>query len=146
MTLVANANELRKDNLKESFKFEVLKLKSEYLLDYYVSSNSDGRPLNSPLLINMTECSGPYYVILNYNAQDSGKALILDEIYGKLSYLGVATNLEQETWEDMITKDIKSLNLNEKKYSLPISANNMDVYRLECQLPIMLNFYYVNEI
>ena len=146
MTLVANANELRKDNLKESFKFEVLKLKSEYLLDYYVSSNSDGRPLNSPLLINMTECSGPYYVILNYNAQDSGKALILDEIYGKLSYFGVATNLEQETWEDMTQKDIKSLNLNEKKYSLPISANNMDVYRLECQLPIMLNFYYVNEI
>ena len=38
MTLVANANEIRENNLKESFKLEVLKLKSEYLLDYYVSS------------------------------------------------------------------------------------------------------------
>ena len=60
--------------------------------------------------------------------------------------MGVATNLEQETWEDMLEKDIKSINLNEKKYSLPISANNLDVYKLECQLPVMLNFYYIDEL
>ena len=145
MTLIPNTLGLRQD-LKESFTFEVIKLKSEFLLDYYVSSNQNGRPLNTPLLINMTECSGPYYVILNYNAHDNGKTLILDEIYGKLSYLGVATSLAQETWEGMIEKDIKSLNLNEKRYPLPISANNIDVYKLECTLPIMLNFYYIDEL
>ena len=145
MTLIPNGLGFKSD-LKETFKFQVIKLKSEFLLDYYVSSNIDGRPLNSPLLINMTECTNPYYVILNYNAQDNGKTLILDEIYGKLSYLGVATSLEQETWEEMIEKDIKSISLDEKKYSLPISANNMDVYKLQCDLPIMLNFYYIDEL
>ena len=145
MTLIPYTNKLRSD-LNESFKFEVIKLHSDFLLDYYVSSNKEGRPLNSPLLINMTECTGPYYVILNYNAHDNGKTLILDEIYGKLSHLGVATNLEQETWEDMLEKDIKSINLKEKKYSLPISANNLDVYKLECHLPVMLNFYYIDEL
>ena len=144
MSLIANSYGL-KSKLEESFKFEVLLFDSNFLLDYYVSSNPEGRPLNSPLLINMTECTSPYYVILNYNAHDSGKTLILDEIYGKLSYFGVATKLEQETWEDMLEKDIQTLNLNDKRYSLPLSANNMDVYKLECTLPIMLNFYYIDE-
>ena len=144
MSLIANSYGL-KSQLEESFKFEVLLFDSNFLLDYYVSSNPEGRPLNSPLLINMTECTSPYYVILNYNAHDSGKTLILDEIYGKLSYFGVATKLEQETWEDMLEKDIQAVNLNDKRYSLPLSANNMDVYKLECTLPIMLNFYYVDE-
>ena len=144
MTLIPNDINL-KSEFKTTFKFQVLKLKSEFLLDYYVSSNIEGRPLNSPLLINMTECTNPYYVILNYNTQDYGKTLILDEIYGKLTYLGVATSLVQETWEEMIEKDIKSISLEDKKYSLPISANNMDVYKLQCDLPIMLNFYFIDE-
>ena len=145
MTLLANAYGLKEEGkLKETFKFEVKLLPSNYLLDYYVSSNPEGRPLNSPLLINMTECSGPYYVVLNYNAQDYGKTLILDEIYGKLSYLGVATSLEHETWEEMIANDIETINLNDKKYSLPSSANNMDVYKVECTLPVMINFYYID--
>ena len=146
MTLLANAYGLKSDEgkLKETFKFEVKLFPSNYLLDYYVSSNPEGRPLNSPLLINMTECSGPYYVILNYNAHDYGKTLILDEIYGKISYLGVATTLESETWEEMIANDIETINLNDKKYSLPSSANNMDVYKVECTLPVMINFYYID--
>ena len=146
MTLLANAYGLKSEEgkLKETFKFEVKLFPSNYLLDYYVSSNPEGRPLNSPLLINMTECSGPYYVILNYNAHDYGKTLILDEIYGKISYLGVATSLESETWEEMIANDIETINLNDKKYSLPSSANNMDVYKVECTLPVMINFYYID--
>ena len=144
MTLLANSFALQKTKA-ENFKFEVLLFESQFLLDYYVSSNPDGRPLNSPLLINMTECTSPYYVILNYNSQDQGKTLILDEIYGKISYLGVATSLEQETWEEMLENDIKPINLNDKKYNLPISANNLDVYKIECTLPVMLNFYYIDQ-
>ena len=93
----------------------------------------------------MTDCSNPYYVILNYNKEDYGKTLILDEIYGKLSFLGLASSFEQETWEEMIEKDIRSLNLNEKKYDLPLSGYNMDVYKIQCTLPIMLNFYYIDK-
>ena len=86
MTLMAYAFNIKEEN----FKFEVKKFETTFLLDYYVSSNPDGRPLNTPLLINMNDCSKPYYVIINYNAQDYGKTLVLDEIYGKMSYLGVA--------------------------------------------------------
>ena len=145
MTLISNKLGFTSD-LKESFKFEVIKFKSNYTLDYYVSSNKEGRPLNSPLLINMTECTEPYYAILNYNKNDNGKTLIIDEIYGKLLKLGVATSLTQETWEDMIKEDIKSLNLNDKRYPLPDSYNNIDVYELKCQLPVMLNFYFIDEL
>ena len=142
MTLIANPLNFQ---IEEKFIFEMNLFESNYLLDYYVSSNPDGRPVNSPLLINMTECENPYYVILNYNAHDNNKILILDEIYGKLSNLGVATILEQETWNDMIQKDIKDISLNDKKYKLPISATNIDVYKIQCTLPVMLNFYYVEE-
>ena len=142
MTLIANPLNFQ---IEEKFIFEMNLFESNYLLDYYVSSNPDGRPINSPLLINMTDCENPYYVILNYNAHDNNKILILDEIYGKLSNLGVATTLEQETWNDMIQKDIKDISLNDKKYKLPISATNIDVYKIQCTLPVMLNFYYVEE-
>ena len=106
MTLIANPLNFQ---IEEKFIFEMNLFESNYLLDYYVSSNPDGRPINSPLLINMTDCENPYYVILNYNAHDNNKILILDEIYGKLSNLGVATTLEQETWNDMIQKILKIL-------------------------------------
>ena len=142
MTLIANPLNFQ---IEEKFIFEMNLFESNYLLDYYVSSNPDGRPINSPLLINMTDCENPYYVMLNYNAHDNNKILILDEIYGKLSNLGVATTLEQETWNDMIQKDIKDISLNDKKYKLPISATNIDVYKIQCTLPVMLNFYYVEE-
>ena len=111
MTLIASPLGFTNE---ENFVFEMNLFDSNFLLDYYVSSNPNGRPINTPLLINMTECTNPYYVILNYNAQDNEKILVLDEIYGKLSYLGVTTKLEQETWDEMIKNDIKALNLNEK--------------------------------
>ena len=132
-------------NLESSFKFEVVMINSQFLVDYYISSNTEGRSLNSPLLINMTDCRSPHYVILNYNVPDYGKTLVIDEIYGKISYLGIATSLEHETWEEMIENDFKEINLNNNKYSLPTSTNNVDIYKLECSLPLMLNFYYIDE-
>ena len=71
MTLIVNPP---LNNFKEEFQFEVNLFKSNYLLDYYVSSNSIGRPINKPLLINMTECTNPYYVILNYNFPEVKKS------------------------------------------------------------------------
>ena len=132
--------------LRETFKFEVKLFESNYLLDYYVSSNEEGRPMNSPLLINMTECINPYYVILNYNKGESSKTLVIDQIYGKLSYLSVATKFTQTTWDEMLEKDMNTIDINSRKYVLPgNSENHMDVYKIECILPLMLNFYYVDE-
>ena len=128
------------------FSFQVICLESQFLLDYYVSSNPEGRVVNSPLLINMTDCSNPYYAILNYNSPDTKKTLVLDEIYGKLSSFGIATTLTGYTWEEMLSKDIQNVNVFQGKYDLPAnSPNHMDIYVLQCSLPIMLNFYYIDE-
>ena len=133
-------------SLGETFKFQVKLFESNFLLDYYVSSNPEGRPLNSPLLINMTNCSQSYYVILNYNKEEGEKSLVIDQIYGKMTYLAVATQFTRETWDEMIETDLDLVDLNLRKYTLPEnSRTHMDVYKLQCELPLMLNFYYIDE-
>ena len=52
MTLFVNPSEAPENDFKEDFHFEVKLFESKFLLDYYVSSNSVGRPKNKPLLIN----------------------------------------------------------------------------------------------
>ena len=130
----------------EPFKYEVKLFESNYLLDYYVSSLSDGRALYSPLLINMTDCTNPYYVILNYNQPESSKTLILEQIYGKLTSLSIASTFTKTTWEEMLEKDMVEIDINSRKFVLPeYSRNHMDVYKIKCELPIMMNFYYIEE-
>ena len=149
MTLLATRNQKsnKNDLLGVSYTYQVICLELSFLLDYYVSSNPSGREVNSPLLINMPNCSTPYYVILNYNnAKDSSKTLILDKIYGKISFFGIATSFTQDFWDNMIQYDIKSVNINDKKYALPFnSESHIDVYKIQCSLPLMLNFYYIDE-
>ena len=143
ITLLAN---LDSEDEKEEFMFEVKLFDSNYLLDYYVSSNQEGRPLNSPLLINMTECTNPYYVILNYNREEKAKTLIIDQIYGHISYISVATDFTQNTWDEMLNKDMEEINIRTRKHNMPEnSISHMDVYKIECILPLLINFYYINE-
>ena len=147
MTLLMNPAESSSEGkLEEDFQFEVKLFESNYLLDYYVSTNSQGRTLKKPLLINMTECTNPYYVILNYNSAEGKKSLILDNIYGKIKSLSVANEFTKNTWDEMISTDMKEVNVIERKYQLPeYSLAHLDVYKIECELPLMLNFYYLDE-
>ena len=144
MTLVVNPS--NSSHLKEEFQFEVKLFESNYLLDYYVSSNSVGRPLNKPLLINMTECSNPYYFIFNYNQKETKKTLIIDQIYGKIKSLSVAYNFTKNTWDEMLQNDMNEIDIVERKYNFPEGAEaHLDVYKIECELPLMFNFYYIDE-
>ena len=146
MTLLVSPSGFGSNDLNEDFQFEVKLYKTDFLLDYYVSSNSEGRPKNKPLLINMTECTNPYYVILNYNLEEGKKVLILDQIYGKLKALSVAYNFTQNTWDEMIKNDMNEIAIEEMKYHLPEnSLTHIDVYKIECELPLMFNFYYTDE-
>ena len=71
---------------------------------------------------------------------------LIDEIYGKIKNLSVAPTFSSSKWEDMITKDFKPIDINERKYELPAnSRTHMDVYKVECEVPLLLNFYYVDE-
>ena len=136
-----------KKNLEEEFQFEVKLYESNYLLDYYVSYNSEGRYLNNPLLINMTECSSPYYVIYNYNKPEkTKKSLIIDQIYGKIKSISVAYEFSKNTWDEMINNDMNKVDLIQRKFILPENSSaHLDVYKIECDLPLMLNFYYIDE-
>ena len=132
--------------LNDDFLFEVKLFESKFLLDYFVSSNSEGRTLNKPLLINMTECTSPYYAILNYNREETKKAFIIDQIYGKMKSLSVAYNFTKNTWDEMLANDMNEVNIEERKYILPENAEaHIDVYKIECETPLMFNFYYTDE-
>ena len=134
------------EKTSEKFKFQVKFFPSNYLLDYYVSDNAQGRSKNSPLSINMTECENPYYVILNYNKPEKQISLFIDQIYGKVQSLSVATTFNSLTWEEMIVNDMEPIKVTSRKYDLPKnSETHMDVYKVECEVPVLLNFYYVDE-
>ena len=134
------------DKVSELFKFQVKFFPSNYLMDYYVSDNPYGRSKNTPLAINMTECGTPYYVILNYNKPEKKTSLYIDQIYGKIKSLSVAPTFNSITWEDMIEDDMEEIQVSSRRYELPKeSETHMDVYKIECDIPILLNFYYVDE-
>ena len=127
-----------------SSEFEVI-FPNDYLLDYYVSNNPNGRSKNSPLAINMTECKNPYYFILNYNKPEKKTSLFIDQIYGKIKSLSVATEFSSNTWNDMINKDMEKIQIDRRSFVLLESNIHMDIYKLECEVPLLLNFYYVDE-
>jgi hypothetical protein len=134
------------DMIGEPFQFQVKFFSSNYLLDYYMGSNLEGRSKNTPLAINMTECENPYYVILNYNVPEKQTSLYFDEIYGKIKSLSVAPFLTSPTWEKMIQNDMQVIDADSRKFVLPAnSLSHIDVYKVECEVPLLLNFYYIDE-
>ena len=130
----------------EEFQFEVKFFSSSYLLDYFVSNNLSGRSKNTPLMINMTECTDPYYVILNYNIKEKKTPLYIDQIYGKIKNIAVAPSFTNNYWDKMIEEDMKEIKVSERYYELPsYQENHIDVYKVECEIPLLLNFYFVEE-
>ena len=130
----------------EQFLFQIKLFPSDFTLDYYMGINQSGREKNTPLVINMTQCEEPYYVILNYNQPEAQVNLYIDQIYGKLKSLSVAPTFTNAKWDDMIEKDMKTIDITQRKYTLPrFSPTHMDVYKVECEVPVLLNFYYVDE-
>jgi len=130
----------------EAYKFQVKFFASDYLLDYYMGSDLTGRSKNTPLAINMTMCQNPYYVVLNYNQPEKQTSLYIDEIYGRIKSLSVAPTLSRISWEEMIEKDMQEIDINLKKFILPKnSPTHIDVYKVECEIPLLLNFYFIDE-
>ena len=131
---------------EEPFQLQVKFFASIDLLDYFVSNNPTGRSKNTPLMINMTECTSPYYVILNYNQKEKTMQLYIDQIYGKIKTLSVAPTFTKNYWESMITDDMQEISVSERYYELPgYQENHIDVYKVECEIPLLLNFYFIEE-
>ena len=136
----------QEDMIGEQYQFQVKFFASNYLLDYFMGSNLEGRSKNTPLAINMTECENPYYVILNYNTPEKQISLYIDEIYGKIKSLAVAPKLTSASWEEMVENDMQTIEIDTRKFVLPAnSISHIDVYKVECEVPLLLNFYYIDE-
>ena len=136
----------QEEPMGEKFLFQIKLFPSDFTLDYYMGINQSGREKNTPLVINMTQCEDPYYVIVNYNAPEASCNLYIDEIYGKIKNISVAPTFTMANWDDMIVKDMKSIDITQRKYTLPrFSPTHMDVYKVECEVPLLLNFYYIDE-
>ena len=132
--------------ISENFNYEVKFFNSQYALDYFLSNNPYGRSKNTPLMINMTKCSEPYYVVLNYNEKEKKTALYIDQVYGKLSKLYVATSFGENVWWDDMIRNMEEIRIVDRYYELPANMEtHIDVYKVECQVPMLLNFYYVDE-
>ena len=145
-TMVLLTRLFTKDDDSSEFDFQVKLFPSNYLLDYFVSNNPSGRSKNTPLIVNMTECTSPYYIVLNYNQPEKRTSLYIDQIYGKIKTLAVAPNLISASWENMTENDILYIQTSDRSYELPAnSKSHIDVYKVECEIPILLNFYYVDE-
>ena len=67
----------------EQYRFMVKYFNSAANINYFLSSNPDGRPLNNPTTIEMTSCSQPYYYIMNYNQVEEQRKLHIDTIFGE---------------------------------------------------------------
>ena len=146
MTLVVNPRDSAIKDLKEDFQFEVKQYETNYLLDYFVSSHKEGRVLNKPLLINMTDCSSDYYAILNYNQQEGKRLLLIDQIYGKFESLKIANTFTHSKWDDMISQDMEDIDIEELKHPLPANSSaHIDVFKIKCKIPLMFNFYFIEE-
>ena len=143
MVLLSSDFSKEEDKISET-EFQVIFPKN-FLLDYYVSNNPNGRSKNRPLAINMNQCENPYFFILNYNRPEKKTSLFIDQIYGKINSLSVATDFSSNTWDDMIKNDMENIQIDRRSFVLMESNTHIDIYRVECEIPLLLNFYYVDE-
>ena len=73
-------------------------------------------------------------------------SLYIDQIYGKIKSLSVASNFNSISWDEMINNDMKDIQVTNIKFDLPKESEaHIDVYKIECEIPLLLNFYYVDE-
>ena len=128
----------------ESFRFKTYFFQSDNTMNYYVSSNPSGRPINVPTTMEMPDCEKPYYYILNYHyIETRDLTLHIDKIYGQISTKRIATELNKEDWYELIEsmdEFVEEEFLINKK-----SKYHMDVIEATCLIPTLLHIYYTDD-
>ena len=126
----------------EKYRFMVKFFNSAAQIQYFVSSNPDGRPLNNPTTIEMTSCDQPYYYILNYNQLEGNRKLHIDTIFGERESIKLATVLNQEDWDSLI---LQMEQFNGDEILLEEQDRfHFDVIEVKCKLPLLLNLFYID--
>ena len=126
----------------ETYRYTVKYFNSAAQIQYYVSSNPDGRPLNNPTAIEMTSCDQPYYYILNYNHLEEQRTLHIDTIFGEVNTTKIASELNQGDWDSLVSemKEFKGNQIVLEEQT----RFHFDVLEVKCNLPLLLNIYYIN--
>lgn len=84
MILLTDAlSETERPSIGEQYRFITYFFKSEMNVQYFLSGNEKGRPLNNPTAIEMTSCTQPYYYIMNYNKVEDKRKLHIDTVFGE---------------------------------------------------------------
>ncbi|MBQ6285511.1 MAG: hypothetical protein IJK67_04305, partial [Bacilli bacterium] len=130
----------------EEYRFMVKYFNSAANIQYFLSSNPEGRPLNNPTTIEMTSCSQPYYYILNYNKAEEVRKLHIDKIFGEKDTIKLATALNSDTW-DLLISSMDTVDEDEIVLESQLDTRNQyhfDVIEVKCKLPLLLNLFYVD--
>ena len=128
--------------LGEQYRFEVKYFNSAANIQYFLSSNPNGRPINNPTAIEMTSCDQPYYYILNYNHVEDRRKLYIDTIFGERDTIKLATSLSYNSWDSLIS-NMEPFNGDE--VVLPEETKyHFDVIEVKCKLPLLLNLFYAD--
>jgi hypothetical protein len=126
----------------EQYRFMVKYFNSAANIQYFLSSNPDGRPLNNPTAIEMTSCEQPYYYILNYNKVEGQRKLHIDTIFGERASIRIANSLNNDNWDSLVS-GMKEVN-GEEMVLQEQTKYHFDVIEVKCNLPLLLNLFYVD--
>ena len=132
----------QKPMIGEQYRFITYFFKSEANIQYFLSSNTEGRPLNNPTTIEMTSCTQPYYYIMNYNKIEGERKLHIDTIFGERNSIKLATILNTPDWETLI-ENMKPI----KGEEVVLEAQDkfhFDVIEVTCNVPLLVNLFYTD--
>ena len=146
-TMILLTESLSKDSMiiiGENFRFTSYFFKSDNTMNYFVSSNPEGRPINIPTIMELPSCDKPYYYILNYHfPEERDLTLHVDQIYGQISTKRIATQLNKDDWYELINS-MEEMQENEFLISQK-DKYHMDVIEATCIIPTLLNIYYTDD-
>ena len=141
--LTDSLNSIEKVIPGEQYRFSVKHFDTYAQIQYFISGDTKGRVLNNPTAVEMTNCTLPYYYILNYNTpEDKRRTLHLDTIYGEKRTIKIATSLNSDNWDSLV-EEMEVIN-GEERILGPSAEYHFDVMEITCNLPILLNIYYAD--
>ena len=139
--LTDSLSETERPSIGERYRFITYFFKSDANIQYFLSSNSEGRPLNNPTAIEMTSCTQPYYYIMNYNKIEGKKKLHIDTIFGEKKAIKLSQSLNDASWDKLIEN--MDVTKGDEIVLEPQSRFHFDVIEVTCNVPLLINLFYV---
>jgi hypothetical protein len=143
MILLTDAlSETERPSIGEQYRFITYFFKSEMNVQYFLSGNEKGRPLNNPTAIEMTSCTQPYYYIMNYNKVEDKRKLHIDTVFGEKKAIKLAQKLNEASWDQLI-ENMETITGDEVVLEHQ-NRFHFDVIEVTCNVPLLINLFYTD--